>query len=236
MQWQQQIALDAGQVSVANATVDERLVFLRKTYLLVLTGLGFAAVGGWVGATTLLESVVRFWWLYFIGYFIGMFVVRGLRRVPGVNYAALFGYTFLCGLLLGPLLFYAVHLANGKPTIVINALVITGTAITGLSGYVLVTRKDFSFLRGALAIGSMILLGVIVVSLFTGGFSFNIEMAISIFGAVLFSGFILYDTSRIVRSHPTDDSIGAAIDLFLDFFLLFLYVLRILVMIAASRD
>jgi len=44
MDWQQQITLDAGQVSVANAAVDERLVFLRKTYMLVLTGLGVAAV------------------------------------------------------------------------------------------------------------------------------------------------------------------------------------------------
>jgi len=234
MDWQQQITLDAGQIVVARAEVDERLVFLRKTYLLVLTGLGVATLGGYFGAQALLPYVTQYWWAFFIAYFGGFFAVRAMRKVPGLNYVGLFGFTFLCGILLGPLLAYATHLAGGQPTIVIQALVITGTAITGLSGYVFVTRKDFSFLGGALAMGSLILIGAIVVGFFWS--SWNFHLAFSIGGAVLFCGFILYDTSRIMRTHPVDDPVGAALDLFLDFFLLFMYVLRILVMLASGRD
>ena len=234
MDWQQQIALDAGQVSVANAAVDERLVFLRKTYMLVLTGLGVAAAGGYMGAQALLPYVTQYWWAFFIAYFAGFLAVRAMRKVPGLNYVGLFGFTFLCGLILGPLLYIAIQMANGQPTIVIQALVITGSAITGLSAYVLITKKDFSFLGGMLSMGALLLLGMIVVGFFWGSFTFHLMY--SFFGAVLFCGFILYDTSRIMKTHPVDDPVGAALDLFLDFFLLFMYVLRILVMLASGRD
>jgi len=234
MDWQQQITLDAGQVSVANAAVDERLVFLRKTYMLVLTGLGVAAAGGYVGATTLLQTVAAHPWLFLIAYIAGIFAVRAMRKVPGLNYVGLFGFTFLCGLLLGPLLYIAIQMANGQPTIVIQALVITGSAITGLSAYVLITKKDFSFLGGFLWMGALLLIGLMVVGFFWGGWNFHLMY--SFFGAILFCGFILFDTSRIMKSHPVDDPVGAALDLFLDFFLLFLYVLQILVMLASGRD
>jgi FtsH-binding integral membrane protein len=55
-------------------------------------------------------------------------------------------------------------------------------------------------------------------------------------GALLFAGFVLYDTSRIVRTHPTTDSVGAALDLFVDFFGLFLYVLQLMMLLAGGRD
>jgi len=234
MDYQSQIAMDSGRTFVADAPVDERLVFLRKTYLLVLVSLGVMALGGWWGVKELYATVSENWLIFFIGYIAATFAVYGLRRVPVVNYLALGGFALLCGLILAPLLTFAIALANGQPTIVLQAVVITGTAITGLSGYVLVTRKDFSFLRGALVVGSFVLLGCIIVGFFVSSLGFHLLFSIG--GAVLFCGFILYDTSRIVRTHPVDDHVGAAIDLFIDFFLLFLYVLRILVLLAASRD
>lgn len=234
MDFQQQIALDAGQVTVANAQVDERLVFLRKTYLLVLTGLGVTGVGAYLGAKALLPYVAQYYWLFFIAYIAGFFGVRAMRKVPGLNYVGLFSFTFLCGVILGPLVALAFAVAGGQPTIVIQALVITGTAVTGLSGYVIMTRKDFSFLGGMLSVGVFVLFGAIIVGFFWGSFTFHLVYSIG--GAILFCGFILYDTSRIIRTHPVDDPVGAALDLFLDFFLLFMYVLRILVMLAAGRD
>ena len=234
MQWQQQITLDAGQVSVANAAVDERLVFLRKTYLLVLTGLGVAAGGAYFGAQALLPYVSQYYWGFFIAYIAGFFAVRAMRKMPGLNYIALFGFTALCGVLLGPLIALAVAIAGGNPTIVVQALAITGTAVTGLSAYVLITRKDFSFMGGMLSVGAFVLLGAIIVGFFWSSFTFHLVYSIG--GAILFCGFILYDTSRIMRTHPVDDPVGAALDLFLDFFLLFMYVLRILVMLASGRD
>jgi FtsH-binding integral membrane protein len=238
MDWHSQIALDAGQTYAKDAPVDERLVFLRKTYLLVLLSLGVAAVGGWFGATTLLPVLLKGGLATMLVLFVvligGMYAAQALRRKPGINYVALFGFAFVMGITVGPLLWVATMLAQGKPTIIIQAVAITGTAITGLSGYVLITKKDFSFLRGALTIGLFGLIGLVVVGFFVG--SFSLQLLVSGFGALLFCGFILYDTSLVVRRHPVDDHVGAAIALFIDFFLLFAYVLRLLVLLAANRE
>lgn len=243
MDWHSRIALDAGQVYVADAPVDARLAFLRKTYGLVLAGLGVCAVGGWLGATYLLPTVLGLFQggfggaILFFAIFLGsLFFARAVRATPGLNLFAFGLFTFIAGATLGPLLYIATQMAGGQPTIILQAVIIAGLAITGLSGYVLVTRKDFSFLRGALSIGVFILLGIVLVSWIWGIRSFGAGIAVGIFGVVLFSGFTLYDTSRIVRTHPTNDHVGAALDLFIDFFYLFYYVLYLLMLISGRRD
>jgi len=45
---------------------------------------------------------------------------------------------------------------------------ITGLLFLGLTVTAFSTRKDFSFLRGALTIGSFVALGIIVCSIFIG--------------------------------------------------------------------
>lgn len=234
MDWQAQIQADAGRTFVIDAPVSERLVFLRKTYTLVLLGLGIAGVAGYYGATQLVGAVSKNYLLFFVGYIVACFAAYGLRKKPGINYLAFFFLTGVSGVMLGPLLAYATMLAGGKPVIVMQAVVITGVIITGLSAYVFITKKDFSFLRGALTIGGFALLAMIIVGFFWGGTGF--QLGLSLFGALLFSGYVLYDTSRVVKTHPVDDHVGAAIDLYLDFFLLFLYILRTLTILAGSRD
>ena len=55
-----------------------------------------------------------------------------------------------------------------------------------------------------------------------------LEFVISVGGAVLFCGFILFDTYMIMHKLSTEEYIMAAIDLYLDFINLFIYILRIL--------
>ena len=47
-------------------------------------------------------------------------------------------------------------------------------------------------------------------------------------GVLLFSGFILYDTSNILRRYSTDDYVSATVSLFLDIFNLFIHLLSLL--------
>ena len=65
-------------------------------------------------------------------------------------------------------------------------------------------------------------LNVLVVGSF--GFSFAISIAV----LLLFSGFVLYDTSNIIRRYPTNEYVAGALDLYLDAFNMFLALLRIL--------
>jgi len=45
---------------------------------------------------------------------------------------------------------------------------------------------------------------------------------------LLFAGFVLYDTSNIIRRYPTNEYVAGALSLYLDAFNIFLALLRIL--------
>ena len=107
-----------------------------------------------------------------------------------------FLFTGLLGLSLGPLLNYALAMSNGG-SMVMQALGGTALVFFGLSAYVLLTKKDFSFIGGFLMIGLLVAIVAMVANIF-----FQIPaLHLAINAAIVFimSGFILYDTSRIVN-------------------------------------
>jgi modulator of FtsH protease len=221
-------------------------------YTLLTAGIGFAIVGAMValyaGAPVTLGSrggesltvppVVAFelqhgiiMMLLFFGAF---FAASSARRVRGLNLVALFGYTFVTGLFVAPSVFIASAMAAAGGTMdaspVRDAFLLTGAAFTGLTAYCFVTRKDFSFLAAALNTGIWVVIGASLLAMFLG--SSALSLAVASVSVLLFSGYILYDTSRILREGDDGDAVGAALRLFLDVVNLFLALLRIL---AASR-
>jgi FtsH-binding integral membrane protein len=118
--------------------------------------------------------------------------------------------------------------SNGQtldPSPVRDAFLLTGAAFVGLSGYTLVSKRDFSNLGAALTIGLFVLIGATLLGLFVHAAVFH--LAVASVGVLLFAGYILYDTSVIMRQGE-GDAVGAALRLFLDIVNLFLLLLRIL--------
>ncbi len=70
-----------------------------------------------------------------------------------------------------------------------------------------------------------------VVSMFMGGGLTGTTIFMSLM-VVLFSGWILYDTSNILHHYSTDQHVGAALHLFASLATLFWWVLRLM----SSRD
>jgi modulator of FtsH protease len=102
-----------------------------------------------------------------------------------------------------------------------------------LSGYVLVTKKDFSFMGGFLFIAMLVGIGASL-----GGIVFNIPMlymASSAAFVLIASGMILFDTSRIINGGETN-YIMATIQLYMDIYILFINLLQILGMFGGRRD
>jgi FtsH-binding integral membrane protein len=127
------------------------------------------------------------------------------------------------GIVIVPFLRQAV--AVGGPQILINALGTTGIVFFGLSFYALRSGKDFSYLRGILFAG---LIGVIIAGFVSFFFSSpGFVMIYSVAGVLLFSGFVLYDMSRIQRRYADNQYIDAALALYLDFLNLFLFILQL---------
>jgi FtsH-binding integral membrane protein len=133
----------------------------------------------------------------------------------------------------------AVHLEsihyNGYPvaalqgsalTILMQAVVITLAIFVGLSLVVFITKKDFSFMRGALVICSFALLGVALASIL---FGFTLGALFSGFVILLMAGYILYETSAIMKDFPPTMYVAAALMLFTTVATLFWHVLRVLI-------
>lgn len=202
---------------------------LRKTYfLLSLTLLFSAAAAGFSMKTTMPPLNI---FIQMIGMFGLLFLTMALRNsVWGL--VSIFAFTGFTGYTLGPVLnSYIAQFSNGSE-LIFTSLGATGVIFVGLSGYVLTTKKDFSYLGGFLFIA---LLAAILLSL--AGMLFNLPMlqlALSFAFVVIFSGFILYDTSRILQNGEIN-YIMATISLYLDILNLFLSLLRLLSAFAGNR-
>jgi FtsH-binding integral membrane protein len=78
----------------------------------------------------------------------------------------------------------------------------------------------------SLMIGLFMVIGVSLVNLFVQ--STTMDLALSAIIVILFSGFILYDTSRILKNAHEIPPTLAALNLYLDFLNLFMAILRLL--------
>jgi len=202
---------------------------LRNTYfLLSLTLLFSAAMAGYALKTNAppLNFLIQI-----IGMFGLLFLTMWLRNSK-LGLISIFAFTGFVGYTMGPMLnMYIKEFTNGSQ-LILTSLGATGAIFVALSGYVLMTKKDFSYLGGFLFIA---LLGAILLSV--AGMLFHLPMlqlGMSFAFVVIFSGFILYDTSRILNNGQTN-YIMATISLYLDILNLFLSLLQILSYFSGNR-
>ena len=195
---------------------------LKNTYLLLSATIIFSAVTAFfsmsmgMSVNTYLFSVIG-------AFLIGIFVLpRTANSSAGIG--VIFLITGLLGFGLGPIINIYLQAANGAQ-IVTTALGGTGIIFLGLSGYVLTTKKDFTFMAGFLMTGMMVILLGILANLFLNIPAFS--LAISAGVIMLMSGFILFDTSRIVRGGETN-YIMATYGMYLSIFNIFIHLLNIL--------
>ncbi|KGK16912.1 Bax inhibitor-1 family protein [Vibrio navarrensis] len=147
---------------------------------------------------------------------------RSINSSMGVVWT--FVFTTLMGGALGPMLTYYASIPSG-PTIIAQALGLTGMVFLGLSAYTITSKKDFSFMRNFLMAGLIIVIVAAIINIFVG--STLGHLVISSVSALVFSGFILYDTSRIVRGEETN-YVSATISMYLNILNLFTSLLSIL--------
>lgn len=109
--------------------------------------------------------------------------------------------------------------------ILLQAVVITLAIFIGLTLVVFITKKDFSFLRGVLVICTFAALGVILASIM---FGFSLGAIFCGLMILLMAGYILYQTSMVMKEFPPTAHVAAALMLFSTVATLFWYVLQFL--------
>jgi FtsH-binding integral membrane protein len=230
--------------AVATVGVSDRVAFLRRTYAhLGVALLAFAAIaGGMMRFMPELSFSFSRWaltgrWNWFV--VIALFMVVGyvaerLARSEtsrGIQYLGLTIAVVAQGLILQPLLWVLFLRFHAASSILVQAIVITMTIFVGLTLTVFLTKKDFSFLRGALTVGAFAVLGIILASML-----FGFTLGAVFCGAVilLMAGYILFQTSIIMKEFPPTAHVSAALMLFSTIATLFWYVLQLLM--SLQRD
>lgn len=135
-----------------------------------------------------------------------------------------FAITGLLGFGIGPLLNSYMAVAGGSQ-IVATAFGGTGAIFLGLSGYALTSKKDFSFMAGFLMVGLVIAVIAMIANIFLD--MPVLSLVISSAVILIMSGFILYDTSAIIRGEQTN-YILATVGMYLSIFNIFIHLLNIL--------
>jgi len=200
---------------VAQLSVEDRSAFIWKCYSHVVVAiLAFAAIEVYFFqsgiAAALFEPMMNNWWMV-----LGAFILGGwgathvAHRVKSVQaqYAAFAGFIVLEALIFAPMLFMAYAM---EPSIIESAAGVTVLGSVGLVATAMITRKDFSFLRGMLVWGFMLAMVAIIGSMI--GFA----------GAA-----VLYDTSNIMLHYPEDKYVAASMQLFASIAMMFWYILRL---------
>jgi FtsH-binding integral membrane protein len=228
----------------ANAAVDERADFIRKTYAHLLVAVfAFAAIEA-VLLNTVAEAYVQ--WLVGFGQYAWLFVLGGMILVSWVadrwarsdtsqslQYAGLSLYVVAEAVLFMPILYIASQMEKfGGQDIIATAGVITLILFGGLTAIVFMTGANFSWLRNALFIAGIAAFGAILCSILMG-FSLGIWFTAAMIAFAC--GWILYDTSAVLHQYRVGQHVAASLQLFASVMLLFWYVIRF-VMQYTSND
>lgn len=219
------------QVKVAVATgVESNFVttkLIRNTYSLLAITLLFSAVmagvsiaiqpPSYTGIVSLLGALALIW----------LVLPKTANSAAGLG--VVFAITGLMGFGLGPMLTHYLSMPNGA-SIVMTSLGSTAAIFLSLSAYVMVTKKDFSFMGGFLMTGMIVAIISMLVLLGASMFGYHMPMAhlaLSAMIAMLMAGFILFDTSRIINGGETN-YIMATVGLYLSIYNLFVSLLHII--------
>ena len=236
-------ALDA----FARGIPAELAVFVRKTYSLLAFSLILGAAACWAmvqmmpTATVLLrsgESVVvpnfprwGFWLLWggtLVFSIAGSMARKGARQGEASlgGLLCLVAMVVCSGAMLGPTI--GTYVGLGMATTVGAAGIVTAVTFSALTAVVFLTGKNFGFMGKMLFVaGIAFFVAWLVNAFFIKSADFQWWMAA--FGAILFCGFILFDTSRVVHAYgPANLIVPAVISLYLDILNLFLFVLQLL--------
>lgn len=203
---------------------------VRNTYMLLSMTLLFSTIAAVASMALQLSQGVGF--MLLLGGFLMSFVVRATAD-SGKGLVAVFVFAGLMGAALGPTIsVYLMAYTNGS-AIVAQALGGTALIFLSLSGYALTTGKSFNFLGGFIFTGMMVVMVAMIANIFLQIPALSLALSAAVI--LLMSGFILYDTGRIINGGERN-YIMATISLYLSIFNLFVHLLHLIAAFTGSRD
>lgn len=209
--------------------------FVRGVYNWMAIGLVLTGIVAYfvTASEQALGFVYKARWLFFIGELALVFIISArIQKIKASSATLMFLiYSALNGATLSLLLV----MYTGQA--ITSTFFICAASFLALSVYGWSTKKDLTGLGSFMFMGLIGILIASVVNIFIG--SYGIQMIISYIGVLVFAGLTAYDTQQIkamALSQPANldasvvrkGSIIGALKLYLDFILMFQYLLMIL--------
>jgi modulator of FtsH protease len=208
---------------------------LRNTYLLLAITLIPTAIGAFIG-TNLNFSFMRtspgVSLIVMLVLFYGWTYAIERNKNSSMGLGLLLGFTLFLGVLLGPVLQFALGFKNGTGLVMMAA---GGTAAIffGLAGIAATTKRDFSFLSKFLMVGFFVIMLAVVANAFL---AIPILQLVILAMFILFSSaVILYQVNAIVRGGETN-YISATLTLYIAIYNIFSSLLQLLGIFGGNRE
>ena len=227
--------------AVATLGVDERMRFIRKTYAhLFLAILAFVGLSWGLQQTQFAEDftlyvLTKSRWAW-IGVIVLFMIASWLAQKwshsdtsVAVQYIGMAVYIVAEAVIFIPLLHVAAFYSD--PSVLPNSALLTSFLFVGLTGTVFIMRKDFSFLRGAMAVIGLAAIGLIISGAL---FGFDLGLWFSV-AMVVYAGMaVLYQTSQVMAHYRPTQHVGAAVGLFAAIALMLWYVIQIFMSLSSD--
>jgi FtsH-binding integral membrane protein len=224
------LASQTGSIAVEQNRV------LRNTYILLALSMVPTVVGALVGMSLNLAGLFKAYPVMApIGMFLammGMLFLVQANRESSLGVVLLLGFTFVAGLFLAPILQYAASLRNGGQ-LVAMAGGMTAVVFFTMATIATVSKRDFSFMGKFLMVGVILLIVASLANLF-----FQVpavSLTISAVAVLLFSMWLLYDISNIVRGGETN-YVSATLSVYMSLYNIFVSLLNLLMAFSGQRD
>jgi len=154
-----------------------------------------------------------------------LFAAFFFRRRKAISYSFLYIFTFISGVTLYPII--AHYLTTIGPNLVLMSFATTTVVFSGIAVYATKSKRNFSFLGGFLFAAILALIAISIFNIFWP-LSSAAMLAYSYIGVLVFSGYVLFDFSRMKHYGVRAEDVPlVALSLYLDFINLFLSILRI---------
>ncbi|SCK24242.1 Bax inhibitor-1 family protein [Vogesella sp. LIG4] len=218
----------------ASYAVDRNKV-MRNTYGLLALSMIPTIIGAAVGikmsfaflaASPLLGS------LAIMAVFYGLVFAIQANRNSALGIPLMLGFTFMMGLLLGPLLQFALRFSNGAQLIMVAGGA-TAVVFAVMAGIATTTKRDLSGMGKFLTVGAVVLMIAVVANLFLQmpALQLTIAAAFALFSSMM----ILWEVKNVVDGGETS-YISAALGIYISIYNLFTSLLQLLLALAGNRD
>lgn len=208
---------------------------LRNTYMLLALSMVPTVAGALLGVQlqfSFMAGSPFIAFLLFLGISFAFFYGIEKNKDSGLGVALLLGFTFFMGLMLSRILQVALGFSNGGSLIAMAAGG-TGAIFMTMAGIASVSKRDFSNMGKFLTVGLVVVLLAMVANIFLQLPVLSLVVSAAV--VLLFSGYILYDISRIVQGGETN-YVTATLAVYLDVYNVFVSLLNLIMAFGGDRD